>query len=166
VTIGRYPLTWLLSLAAIACNAQEPATTQSPAEPQPLPAPPTTGPLQTAPPVTFNAGSFGTLDITGVVSMLVLVQGNHLVGDKSLHADLSNGQVFIQKTKGWWQIYVQVGAYNLPALGTAYFATVDAVCDWYGPLVWADRYAAGAAFGPQGTTRSQPRAAIEAGVMF
>ncbi|HEY6346314.1 MAG TPA: outer membrane beta-barrel protein [Bryobacteraceae bacterium] len=125
-------IAWL-PVADIPLNAQEP-TTQSPAEPQPLPTPPTTGPLQTAPPVTFNAGPFGTLDITGVVSMLVLAQGNHLVGDKSLHADLSNGQVFIQKTKGWWQIYVQVGAYNLPALGTAYFATVDAVRDWYGPL--------------------------------
>jgi hypothetical protein len=142
VRIGRYPLSWLFGLAAIACvplasipmNAQEPSAPQAPAEPQPLPTPPTTGPLQTAPPVTFNAGPFGTLDITGVVSMLVLAQGNHLVGDKAMHADLSNGQVFIQKTKGWWQIYVQVGAYNLPALGTAYYATVDAVRDWYGPL--------------------------------
>jgi Putative beta-barrel porin-2, OmpL-like. bbp2 len=33
-------------------------------------------------------------------------------------------------------------------------------------LVWAVRYAMGAAFGPQGITRTQPRAAIEAGVMF
>jgi hypothetical protein len=48
--------------------------------------------------------------------------------------DVSNGQVFIQKADGWWQFYVQAGVYNIPALGTAYYATVDAVRDFYGPL--------------------------------
>jgi hypothetical protein len=101
---------------------------------QSLPTPPTTGPLQTAPPFIFNAGPFGTLDITGIVNVLALAQGHHLPGDKAIHVDLSNGQVFIQKTQSWFQIYVQAGVYNLPALGTAYYATVDAVRDWYGPL--------------------------------
>jgi hypothetical protein len=146
VTIATYssrcPLKALLGLAVIAgmplahipMRAQQPSATQSAAAQQPLPAPSTTGPLQTAPPATFNAGPFGTLDITGVVCGLGLTQGNHLLGDKSMHVDLSDGQVFIQKTAGWWQLYVQVGAYNIPALGTAYFATVDAVRDLYGPL--------------------------------
>jgi hypothetical protein len=126
-------MVWLL-LVGIPARAQAPSGAQPPAEPPSLPIPPVTGPLQSAPPVTFNAGPFGVLDITGVVSMLALTQGNHLVGDKSMHVDLSNGQVFIQKPEGWWQIFVQVGAYNLPALGVAYYATVDAVRDWYGPL--------------------------------
>jgi hypothetical protein len=76
----------------------------------------------------------GTLDVAGVVSGLVLAQGNTLAGDKSMHFDLSNGQVLFHKTQGMWQFYVQAGAYNIPALGTAYYATVDAVRDLYGPL--------------------------------
>lgn len=131
--LGLAAIAWV-PLANFPISAQEPPATQAPDAPQPLPTPSTTGPLQTAPPATFNAGPFGKLDITGVVCGLGLAQGSHLPGDKSMHVDLSNGQVFIQKTDGWLQFYVQAGAYNIPALGTAYFATVDAVRDFYGPL--------------------------------
>lgn len=82
---------------------------------QSLPTPAMTGPLQTASPTVFNAGPFGKLDATGIVSGIGLVQGNHVLGDDTAQGDLSNGQIFVQKTDGWWQFYLQAGAYNLPA---------------------------------------------------
>lgn len=107
----------------------------SPAAPQPLPSPSMTAPLQTAaPPHTFNAGPFGQVAITGILSGMGLTQGNWVSGDKSTHWDLSNGQIFLQKTTGWWQFYLQAGAYNLPALGTPFLSTADALSDFYGPL--------------------------------
>ena len=49
--------------------------------------------------------------------------GNYVPGDSSTQAALSNGQVFIQKTDGWFQFYLQAGAYNIPALGAPFLAT-------------------------------------------
>ncbi len=47
-------------MIAVLCFAQQPQPPQAPQPPQPLPTPATTGPLQTAPPVTFDAGPFET----------------------------------------------------------------------------------------------------------
>jgi hypothetical protein len=110
------------------CRAQQPQP------PQPLPTPAMTGPLQTAAPFTFDAGPFGKLDLTGIVSGLGLWQGKPVPGDDSAEGDLSNGQVFIQKTEGWWQFYLQAGAYNIPALATPFLHTGDTMSDFYGPL--------------------------------
>ncbi len=105
------------------------------AAPQLLPMPAMApGPLQTAAPTTFNAGPFGKLDVTGILSGMGLLQGNWIPGDRSTHWDLSNGQIFLQKTTGWWQFYLQAGAYNLPALGTPFLSTVNTVSDFYGVL--------------------------------
>ncbi|MBV8809079.1 MAG: outer membrane beta-barrel protein [Acidobacteriaceae bacterium] len=93
-----------------------------------------TGPLQTAPPFAFDAGPFGKLDLTGVISGIGLVQSNHVPGDETAQADLSNGQVFVQKTEGWWQFYLQAGAYNIPILGTPFLSTADTISDFWGPL--------------------------------
>jgi hypothetical protein len=106
---------------------------QAPA-PAALPTPSITGPLQGIPPAIFNAGPFGKLAVNGVLSGFGMVQGNHVAGDDSKQAALSNGQVFIQKTDGWFQFYVQAGAYNLPALGTPFLATDKAVSNLYGPV--------------------------------
>lgn len=105
-----------------------------PGRAQSLPAPAMTGPLQTASPHSFDAGLFGKLDVTGIVSGMGLFQGNHVPGDDTTQGDLSNGQVFIQKTSGWWQFYLQAGAYNLPALGVPFVSTADTLSDFYGPL--------------------------------
>ncbi len=115
-------------------QASSAATTATPSVPQPLPAPSMTAPLQTAVPHTFNAGPFGTIDVTGILSGMGLTQGNWVAGDQSTHWDLSNGQVFLQKTTGWWQFYLQAGAYNVPALGTAFLSTENTISDLYGPL--------------------------------
>jgi hypothetical protein len=118
----------VLFMTAYICRAQ-----QAPA-PQPLPTPAMTGPLQTASPHTFDAGPLGKLSVTGIVSGAGLWQGNTVAGDSSAHGDLSNGQVFIQKTEGWWQFYLQAGAYNLPSLATPFLSTGDTVNDLFGPV--------------------------------
>ena len=42
--------------------------------------------------------------------------------------------MFIQKTTGWWQFYVQAGAYNILALGTPFLATDKAITNLYGAV--------------------------------
>jgi hypothetical protein len=112
--------------------AQAPAA--APPAPAALPTPSMTGPLQALPPVIFDAGPFGKLAVSGVLSGFGMAQGNHVAGDDSKQAALSNGVVFIQKTDGWFQFFVQAGAYNLPALGTPFLATDKAVSNLYGPV--------------------------------
>src|ERR1700737_1337522 len=111
-----------------------PTPAPAPAEAQPLPMPSMSGPLQTAIPHEFQAGPIGKLAVTGILSGMVLTQGNRIPGDKQTQWDLSNGQVFPPKTTGWWQFYLQAGAYNLPALGTPFLSTVDTVKNIYGPF--------------------------------
>jgi hypothetical protein len=114
-------------------SAQTPAA--APSTPQPLPNPSMTAPLSTAaPPHTFNAGPFGTVAITGVLSGMGLVQNNWVLGDKSTHWDVSNAQIFLQKTTGWFQFYLQGGAYNLPDLGVPFIKTSDSLNDFFGPF--------------------------------
>lgn len=92
------------------------------------------GPLQTAIPHEFEAGPFGKLEVTGILSGMGWTEGNHIPGDPSTHWDVSNAQVFVQKTTGWWQFYLQAGAYNLPALGVPFLSTGDTVKNIYGPF--------------------------------
>ena len=47
---------------------------------------------------------------------------------------MSNGQVFIQKTDGWFQFYVQAGGYMLTSLGTPYLGTNNTLTNTYGPV--------------------------------
>jgi len=134
-----------LGLASV-CAAQTAPATQTPDQtkpdgqatpppaPTPLPTPSITGPLKAAPPNTFDAGPFGKLNINGIVSGMGLWQGDYSSGDDSTRAALSNGQIFLQKTTGWWQFYVEAGAYNIPALGTPFLSTEKAMTDLYGPV--------------------------------
>ena len=64
----------------------------------------------------------------------MLTEGNHISGDSSTHWDVSNAQVFVQKTTGWWQFYLQGGAYNLPAIGVPFLSTADTIKNIYGPF--------------------------------
>jgi hypothetical protein len=97
-------------------------------------APPVTGPLKMPDPATFDAGPLGKLGVSGVLSGFGLAQSNRFASDASAQADLSNGQVFVQKTDGWWQFYLQAGAYNFVQLGLPFLPTGDTVKDLYGPL--------------------------------
>jgi hypothetical protein len=106
----------------------------APAAPTALSTPSITGPLANLPPAVFSAGSWGNLSVNGIISGIGMVQNNHVPGDNSTQRDLSNGQVFLQKTDGWFQFYLQAGAYNIPDLGVSYLATDRTITDLYGPL--------------------------------
>jgi hypothetical protein len=114
---------------------QTPAAPATPAPgPMPLSAPSFTGPLSNSPPALFDAGPFGKLAVNGMLSGMGLVQNNHVPGDSSAQRALSNGQVFLQKTDGWFQFYLQAGAYNIPSLGVPYLDTDQTMTQLYGPL--------------------------------
>lgn|SRR5579884_357446 len=109
-----------------------------------LPTPPITGPLEAAPPIVFDGGPLGKLDLNGIVSGMGVWQGNHVAGDHSTQAAISIGQIFLQKTAGWWQFYVQAGAYNILTLGTPFLSTGKAISDLFGPVpVWYMKLAPG-----------------------
>lgn len=93
-----------------------------------------TGPLSTAIPHEFDGGPFGKLEVTGILSGWGSTQGDHVFGNEATIWDISNAQVFVQKTSGWWQFYLQAGAYNLPDLGVPYLSTKDTITDFYGPF--------------------------------
>lgn len=120
-----------LTMAAGTAFAQAPAAPPAPA-PAPAaapapPAPPSLQPSMTAPlatngsPASYDLGPLGNkVYITGVLSGLAYTQSNHISGDQSSQADLSNAQIMINKVDGVFQYYVQAGLYSLPALGTGY----------------------------------------------
>jgi hypothetical protein len=118
-------------LASIAFAQNQPA---QPSPPSPLSTPAITGPLQAAPPTTFDAGPFGKISVNGVLDGLGVWTGNYVAGDKSTQAALANGQIFLQKTDGWLQFYIQAGAYDIPSLGVPFLATDKTMSNYYGPV--------------------------------
>ena len=106
--------------------AQPPAAEQPAAAPaSPLIAPAITGPLAIQlPPTKFTVGLLGDIYLNGVGSGLFQWQNNVvpniIPGNRAAAADLSNGQLFLQKTDGLIQFYVQGGAYSVPDLGLPY----------------------------------------------
>ena len=108
-----------------------PAYQHKPADPQPLSMPSMSGPLQTA---VRHEVEGGKLAVTGILSGIGWTEGNHIAGDSASHWDVSNAQLFVQKTSGWWQFYLQGGAYNLPAIGVPFLSTSDTIKNIYGPF--------------------------------
>lgn len=113
-------------------GTQQPADKVS--EPSPLSTPAITGPLNPVPPITLEAGPLGKVNLNGVISGMGIWQGSRVAGDDNTQSALSNGQLFIQKSTGWWQFYVQPGAYNILALGTPFIKTETAISDLYSPI--------------------------------
>jgi hypothetical protein len=65
----------------------------------------------------------GKIYIGGAVSGLFYAQtdATHAAhGDADTFVDIANGQIFIQKTDGWLQFFVDVGAYSFPTVGVPY----------------------------------------------
>ncbi|MHB1841320.1 MAG: outer membrane beta-barrel protein [Acidobacteriaceae bacterium] len=124
------------STSAPTSPSPPPPAAEAPVAPAaPLAMPTMAGPLITASPTTFDAGRyFGKLQVTGILSGFLYVQDHHSSSDHLKYADVSNAQVFIQKTSGLVQYYLQGGAYNLPALGAPFLSTRDTVTDFYGAL--------------------------------
>lgn len=132
----------VLSCATVAAIAFCPGaaladTAAAPAAPAPTPPsmPSMAGPLAVNPnPLNFDIPDFGKIYVTGAVSGLALSQDHVSPGDKRDHLDLSNGQVFIQKTDGLFQFFAQAGVYSLPSLGTAYVRAGKITDMTYGTL--------------------------------
>ena len=112
------------------------AATPAPAAaaPMPLPTPSMSGPLATGIPHELPAGPFGKIEITGILSGIGLFENNPVVHGDEGHVDVSNAQVFIQKTSGWFQFFLQGGAYNLPVVGVPFAKTGPTTTGTYGPF--------------------------------
>jgi hypothetical protein len=111
-----------------------PAQQPSAPAPTPLPTPSTVGPLQLSPPINFEAGFLGKLSLNGVVSGIGLFQNHAVPGNNSQEGAFTNAFLFLQKTDGWFQFFVQAGAYDLPSLGTAFYSNAVANSDLFGPV--------------------------------
>ncbi|HEY1614288.1 MAG TPA: outer membrane beta-barrel protein [Rhizomicrobium sp.] len=118
-----------------------------------LSTPPLAGPLAGNPdPFSFDAGPLGKIYVGGVASAFGGYTGNpeQPLGDLHWRWDLSNGAVFIQKTDGMVQFFVQAGAYDLPALGSPMFSTGKETENLYSavPVAYA-KFALGDSFSLQ-----------------
>jgi hypothetical protein len=113
--------------------AEKPA--EQPAAPTAMTTPGMSVPLTANPnPMSVDAGFLGPVYVTGAVSGLGLWQNNKAPDQEHSLASLSNGQVFVQKTDGLFQYFLDVGAYTFPALGAPYFSTATTVGDFFGPV--------------------------------
>jgi hypothetical protein len=106
----------------------------TPAVPMPLPTPSMSGPLATGIPHELPAGPFGKIEITGILSGIGMFEDNPFYHGDEGHVDISNAQIFIQKTSGWFQFYLQGGAYNVPVLGVPFFKTGPTTTGLFGPF--------------------------------
>jgi hypothetical protein len=86
-----------------------------------LNAPGMSGPLSfPTNPNSVDVGPLGKWYVDAALTGIGYAQSSAVAGDKGGTADVSNAQIFLQKVDGWWQFYVQAGAYSLPVLGAAY----------------------------------------------
>ncbi len=83
-------------------------------------------------PSVVDAGPLGNVYITGAVTGIGYVQNNRLGGDKKARADFSNAQVFIQKTEGLVQFFIQAGGYSIPTIGVPYAEANDTTKSTFG----------------------------------
>lgn len=114
--------------------APEAAPTPAPAAPTPLPTPAITGPLQAALPMNMEAGPLGQLSLNGVVSGVGLFQNHAMVGNNGAEGAFGNALVFFQKPTGWFQFYVQAGAYDVVSLGSPFISNAKTNSDLWGPV--------------------------------
>jgi hypothetical protein len=76
-----------------------------------------------APPMTYDLGVLGKVSIGGVLSAYAQTQSNPVFNfstgkdDQTSSIDLSNAQIFINKSDGVFQYFIEAGTYSLPALG-------------------------------------------------
>jgi hypothetical protein len=115
--------------------APGPAAAAAPAAPtSPLIAPTITGPLTIQLPANkYTLGPLGDIYVDGIASGLGQWQNNPFPGNRSWEPDLSNGQVFVQKTDGIFQFYAQAGAYSISSLGAPYVSAAQATFGYQSP---------------------------------
>jgi hypothetical protein len=124
--------------APAAAPASAPAAADPAAAPAAAPAPLSTfvltGPLQWLPPATLDAGPLGKLYVNGIVTGFSQFQNNHVPGDDSAQATLSNGQIFIQRADGKVQYFIQAGVYTMQALSVPFADAQTTIKNFYGPV--------------------------------
>src|ERR1700679_1735666 len=142
--------TLLGASGCVALTAGNAFAQAAPPAPAPVPMPAMSGPL-TNNPAPFSLDSvpgvdqiLGKVYVSGALSGMVMGQSNakEIPGDRDGYMDLTNGTVTLQKTDGWFQWYVQAGAYSYPTLGAPYTnasntgsATFGAVPQAWGKVV-------------------------------
>lgn len=68
-------------------------------------------------PLTLDLGVLGNkVTVGGVLSGYAQFQSNHVLNDANSSVDLSNAQIFINKSTGIIQYFIQAGTYSLPVL--------------------------------------------------
>lgn len=112
-------------------DAIVPAASESPA---PATAFSATSLLQQPPPASLNAGPFGKLALTGIVSGWARTETSPVLTGQTNSAAFSNGTVLVQKTDGWLQFFVQAGAYTFPALATPFLSNGSTMDQTFGPV--------------------------------
>lgn len=111
------------------------APTATPAVADPLPYLSMSGPLNANPnPTKLAGGPLGNVYFTGALTGIAQWQDHEFPGDEKTLADISNGQVFVQKTDGLFQFFVEAGIYSLPDLGAPYVKATDTTRNLYGAL--------------------------------
>jgi Putative beta-barrel porin-2, OmpL-like. bbp2 len=127
-----------LGANVVLADEQPAPAAEQPAAPTAMTTPAMSAPLVANPnPMSFDASFLGPVYVTGAVSGLGLWQNNKAPDQQHSLASLSNGQVFLQKTDGLFQYFLDVGAYTFPALGSPYFSTATTVGDFFGPVPMA-----------------------------
>jgi hypothetical protein len=150
--LGTVSVAGMLGFAAPAMAQDAAAAAPAPA---PVPMPAMSGPL-TNNPAPFSLDAVPGLDeilgkvyVSGALSGMVMGQTNahEVPGDRDGYMDLTNGTVTLQKTDGWFQWYVQAGAYSYPTLGApdtnasnTGSATFGAVPQAWGKVVLSDSF--------------------------
>ena len=85
-------------------------------------------------PAAFEAGPLGKIYVGGALSALGFTQTNPVPGDRASWGDVDNAQVWIEKTDGLLQFFVEGGLYALPTVGTPYVKASSLNGDLYGPV--------------------------------
>jgi hypothetical protein len=134
-----------VQMALLAAPARAEDATAPAANPPAAPAanamstPAMVGPLAANPaPYTFDSDLTGKIYFTGAVTGLGLAQSHPLPTDRHSLLDLDNGQLFVQKTDGLVQFFVDAGAYTIPVIGQPYVRSdryTDNTYNWV-PQAW------------------------------
>ncbi|HVI05986.1 MAG TPA: outer membrane beta-barrel protein [Sphingomicrobium sp.] len=111
------------------------AAISGPAYADAVPYPGMNGPLAANPkPAAFDAGPFGSVNVTGVLSGIAQTEDHPFPGEEKSLVDLTNGLVFVQKTSGKFQFFIQAGIYSIPDLGAPYIKARTMTSNLFGPL--------------------------------
>jgi hypothetical protein len=135
--------------------APAPAAAPAPApETSPVSMPAMSGTLAgNVKPLKVDAGPLGSVYVTGQLSVMGMYQSNFAGGNFFVNgvpnsdehrwmADLTSGQVEVQKVDGPIQFYAEGGAYSLPAVGVPYVRAGSTTSNTFGGLpVWFLKYA-------------------------